>query len=63
VVQSKRNTYHFDIALRQWRKVVSAADDAAHVPFGHDARTPFYFDPSSGKGLLIDFRANALWRP
>lgn len=61
VVQSKRNTYHFDIALRQWRKVVSAADDAAHVPFGHDARTPFYFDPSSGKGLLIDFRANALW--
>jgi hypothetical protein len=54
-------TSHFDIGTKQWRLVAEAAEDSGTVPSGHDARSPFYYDPKSGHGLLVDFRSNTLW--
>ena len=35
--------------------------EAKEVPYGHDAYSPMYYDPVSGHGLLVEFKANALW--
>lgn len=61
VVQRGPATYHFDVKRRTWNKVRSEPKDSPEVPVGHDARTPFVHDPSSGHGLLVDFRANTIW--
>ena len=52
---------HFDIATRQWRIVADVPEDSGAAPSGHDARSPFYYDPKTGHGLLVDFRSHTLW--
>ena len=31
------------------------------APYGHDARSVFYHDQSSGHGLLVQFETNTVW--
>lgn len=54
-------TSHFDIGERRWRITVDMPESSGKVPDGHDARSPFYYEPKSGHGLLVDFRSNTLW--
>lgn len=61
VVQRGRSTYHFDVKQNTWTKVRSAPAESTEVPNGHDARTPFVYDPLSGHGLLVDFRSSTVW--
>ena len=61
VAQNRRDTYHFDVASRQWSRVRSAPDDTIDWPSGHDARAPMFHDPVSGHGLLVQYETNALW--
>lgn len=61
VAQSRRETFHFDVARRRWERVQSPPSDAAEWPSGHDARAPMFFDPGSGHGLLVEFATNAIW--
>lgn len=61
VVQRGRSTFHFDVKRNAWAKVRSEPADSADVPDGHDARTPFVFDPVSGHGLLVEYRSNTIW--
>lgn len=35
--------------------------DAPITPYGHDARSVFYHDPTTGHGLLVQFQTNTLW--
>lgn len=59
VAQRGLETYHFDIRLREWSKVLSS--EKGHAPFGHDAYGPIAFDPHSGHGLLLDMKDDSLW--
>jgi hypothetical protein len=59
VAQRGLDTFHFDPKANAWRKVLAGEEGA--VPNGHDARSPFYYDPKSGHGLLVDFRNDTLW--
>jgi hypothetical protein len=59
IVQRQLDTFTFDPRTTEWTKVLSGQEDTA--PNGHDARSPMYFDPKSGHGLLIDFRTSTLW--
>jgi len=61
VAHSERSTYHFDVARSQWRKVLEAPKDSTDVPFGHDARSVFYYDPVSGHGLLVELASVTVW--
>lgn len=61
VARQGRGTYHFDIPSRVWTKVGESDSTSTPVPEGHDARTVFYFHPSSGHGLLVDFKLKAIW--
>lgn len=61
VVQRGRSTHHFDVRQNAWTRVRSEPADSAEVPDGHDARTPFVYDPLSGHGLLVDFRSSTVW--
>ena len=59
IVQRQLDTFHFDPAANQWKKV--ATGQAGAAPSGHDAYAPMYFDPKTGHGLLIEFKTNTLW--
>ncbi len=60
VAQWRRGTYHFDTRSRRWICMIPP-DSGKPVPDGHDAVTAFCSDPSSGRGLLLDFRTRELW--
>ena len=61
VVQRHKSTHHFDTKTLTWKKTISAEKDDATVPYGHDATGTFHRDPVSGKGILFEYKANALW--
>lgn len=61
VVQRGRATFHFDVKQRTWAKVRSEPKDSVDVPLGHDARTPFLYDTTTGHGLLVDFASSTVW--
>lgn len=61
VAQRRKETFHFDVAQAEWKKVASAAKDDDTMPYGHDARNPFHYDPASRHGLLVDVRGGVLW--
>ena len=61
VAQRFKDTFHFDPRTAKWRKVRSEPPESEQVPYGHDARTGFYYDPVSGHGLLVNLRASELW--
>ncbi len=61
VVQRQHDAFHFDPRKLEWKKVLIGDKDDGKTPFGHDARSPMYFDPVSGHGLLIQFQTNTLW--
>lgn len=54
-------TYHFDTGKREWRKAQGSMDGESATPSGHDAKNVFYYSPSSGKGILVDFESRNLW--
>jgi hypothetical protein len=58
VAQSGKNTYHYDVATNTWEHVLK---DTEPMPAGHDARTPFYYDPVGETCLLFDRRDGAMW--
>jgi len=59
VVQRGFDTFHFNPKSNAWRKVLTGVEGAA--PNGHDAYAPFYYDPKSGHGLLVEFKTDTLW--
>jgi hypothetical protein len=61
IAQRGKSTFHFNTLTRQWRKAVTLGESSPAAPFGHDARTPFYYDRASGQGLLVDLQASAIW--
>lgn len=61
VAQWQRNTYHFDTKAKKWAKVASVDKESDAAPYGYDARTAFYHDPTSGHGLLINLRDKEIW--
>lgn len=61
VVRRAAATFHFDVGQRTWVKVRSGHEGADDLPVGHDARTPFLYDPASGHGLLVDFSTDTIW--
>lgn len=61
VAQQGKSTFHFDVDLRQWSKVIEEPAESKRVPFGHDARSVFYYDRTSGHGLLVHFAEREIW--
>lgn len=61
VVHRHKATHHFDVMANTWTKVLSHDKDSEQVPYGHDAYSPLYHDPSSGHGLLLEFKTDTLW--
>ncbi len=47
-----KNTYHYDVEANTWSRVIAGEDDDDSLPSGHDARTPFGYDPAAGVCLL-----------
>ena len=56
-----KETFHYTPASNQWEKVLSFEKLSKKVPYGHDAYSPMYHDPISGRGLLVEFKTNRLW--
>lgn len=61
VVMRGGRVAHFDVARNHWAKVLDLPKDSADAPDAHDARTPIYYDPVSGHGLLFDLKDDAVW--
>lgn len=61
VAQRGNDTFHFKVNEGAWSKILSKPDHANAWPSGHDAYTPFYYSPKSGKGVFVDFRVNEIW--
>jgi hypothetical protein len=61
ISQRHKATQHYDVQANKWQKVISADKDSEEVPYGHDAYSPMYLDPTSGHGLLLELKPNALW--
>lgn len=61
VAQGGRDTFHLDLQRMAWRKVRTEPKDSDEVPNGHDARTPFVYDSTTGEGLLLEFRTGQIW--
>ncbi len=61
IVHRHKSTHHYDLKSNAWKKVLSSAKDSDAAPYGHDAFATFRHDPVSGHGLLLDYKANALW--
>lgn len=62
VAHLRKETFHLDLASARWTKVIgTGAATVTDVPDGYDARTPLYYDPHSGEGLLADFKSGTLW--
>ncbi|WP_159099501.1 hypothetical protein [Parazoarcus communis] len=61
VAQQGKSTFHLDVVRRRWEKVLNAPENSDAVPFGHDAKTSFYYDAASGDGLLLDHEKKELW--
>ena len=61
IVHRHKSTHHYDVKTDAWKKVLSFDKDSAEVPYGHDAFSTFQHDPASGHGLLLDYKANAIW--
>lgn len=57
--QRLKGTHEFDPQKLEWKKRPALPED--QVPTGHDARSPLYYDPVSGRGILFEFAADALW--
>jgi hypothetical protein len=52
VAQSGKVTYHYDLATHMWSKVLEEPKESDKVPAGHDATTPFGYDPAAKVCLL-----------
>ncbi|WP_418647176.1 hypothetical protein ACNQFN_18130 [Thauera butanivorans] len=61
VLSSGTRTSHFDVIRKRWRKIIDEPEGSDHVPDAHDARTPMYFDPKSGHGILVDLKSSRIW--
>lgn len=61
VAQRQKETYHFDVGRAEWKKVAAGTKEDESIPYGHDARSPFYYDNVSRHGLLVDVRGGAVW--
>ena len=61
IVHRHKSTHHYDVKTNAWKKVLGFDKDSGEVPYGHDAFSTFQHDPASGHGLLLDYKANALW--
>ncbi len=61
IVHRHKSTHHYDVKTNAWKKVLAFDKDSGEVPYGHDAFSTFHHDPASGHGLLLDYKANALW--
>lgn len=61
VAQQGKSTFHFDVERRQWTKVIEQPAESTRVPFGHDARSVFHYDRTSGHGLLVHFSEREIW--
>lgn len=61
IVHRHYATHHYDIAENHWTKVVDSSAEKGDVPYGHDAYSPMYYDPATGHGLLLEYKANKLW--
>lgn len=61
VAQRGGDTFHFDSKRGVWSHVLSKPDGVDDWPSGHDAYTPFYYNPATGKGIFVDFRTNQIW--
>ena len=55
------DTFEFDPATNIWTRLLTDTAESGKTPYGHDARAPMYFDPASGKGLLVQFQTNQVW--
>jgi len=55
-------TYQYDLATNAWSKAVDKPKDSTDVPTGHDARTPFGYDPAGQVCVLYDPRTpDSVW--
>lgn len=61
VAHQGTSTFHFDIAAKQWTRVISTPKGSQRVPIGHDARAAFYHDAASGHGLLVNLMEREIW--
>ena len=61
IVHRHKSTHHFDLKANAWKRVLYLDKDSKDVPYGHDAFSTFQHDPVSGHGLLLDYKANAIW--
>lgn len=56
-----RQTFDHDTWIKRLRESVNHSKEPFVVPYGHDAFSTFQHDPVSGHGLLLDYKANAIW--
>lgn len=61
IAHRHKATSHYDPRSNSWKKVIDASKDSTEVPYGHDAFSPMYHDPSTGRGILVEFKTNTLW--
>ena len=61
VVMRGGRVAHFDVARKKWTTVLDLPESGEEKPDAHDARTPIYYDPVSGHGVLCDFGESAIW--
>jgi hypothetical protein len=61
IVHRHKETFHYSPKTNVWEKVLTVDKESSKVPYGHDAYSPMYHDPTSGCGLLVEFKTNRLW--
>lgn len=61
IVQRHYDTCHYDVKKNEWKRVLVGKKEDDKVPYGHDARSVMYWDPTSGHGLLCQFQTNTIW--
>ncbi len=60
-VQRWHDTFCYDPAKNEWATLITGDADSGNFSYGHDARSPMYYDPASGHGLLVEFSTNRIW--
>ncbi len=60
-VQRHYDTFEYNPARNAWKKLITGDKESGKYPYGHDARSPMYYDPASGQGLLVEFLTNRIW--
>lgn len=61
VVMRGGRVAHFDVSRKAWTTALDLPEGSDAAPDAHDARTPIYYDPESGQGVLFDLRTDTVW--